>query len=461
MRQVKLRLKGAIKNMTTTHSLRYFSGFSGIGGFDQGIKQVLSGAECVGYSEVNKYAIKVYERHFPDRVNYGDIRRINAGALPDFDMFCGGFPCQDLSIAGKRAGLCGERSGLFFEIIRIIREKQPRIVFLENVKGLFSSNGGEDFARILVELDESGYDVEWQCLNSKNFGVPQNRERVFIIGHSRKESWKPVFPLGQDDRIHHEATESQITGAITCDLAKNGNNQTAQARVLVNCIDANYHKGYLNHGQRTMIQIAGTHQGNRVYSSDGLSKCISNSGGQGAKTGLILQPINIKHKAGDGKSTRQHSITDIVPSLQANCGNTQQSYVLLDIQPEIKPTIRAEHHNTEDVHFIQDKVVKRAPLKFLGRNQKSCDDGNHSFTVDGANTGGVQIGSHIRRLTPLECERLQGYPDKWTALDSDDKSISDTQRYKMLGNAVTVSVIEAIVKKIVQADTKLKEVTKS
>jgi len=175
--------------------MKYFSAFSGIGGFDLAINRIIPNAICVGYSEVDKYAIKVYEKRFPNRICFGDITRIDTKTLPDFDVFFGGFPCQDISLAGKRAGLYGSRSGLFFEIIRIIREKQPSIILLENVKGLLSSNGGWDFARVLIELDECGYDVEWQCLNSKNFGVPQNRERLFIIGHLRGKPWERIFPI--------------------------------------------------------------------------------------------------------------------------------------------------------------------------------------------------------------------------------------------------------------------------
>jgi len=175
--------------------MKYFSAFSGIGGFDEGIRRVLPDAECIGYSEINESAIKVYEKHFTNRTNYGDITQINPISLPNFNVICCGFPCQNLSIAGKREGLCGKKSGLFFEIIRIIREKQPCIVFLENVEGLFSSNGGWDFAKVLVELDGVGYDAEWQRINSKNHGVFQSRERVYLIGHRKDIPYTPIFPL--------------------------------------------------------------------------------------------------------------------------------------------------------------------------------------------------------------------------------------------------------------------------
>jgi DNA (cytosine-5)-methyltransferase 1 len=193
--------------------MKYLSLFSGIGGFELGIQQAYgelhplstkqsreerrmenmeesmsksngqswnSTPTCIGYSEIDKYAIQIYERHFNHK-NYGDITKINTDELPDFDFLCGGFPCQAFSIAGKRKGFEDTRGTLFFEIARILRAKQPRLFLLENVKGLLSHDNGNTFRTIISTLDELGYDLQWQVLNSKNFGVPQNRERVFII----------------------------------------------------------------------------------------------------------------------------------------------------------------------------------------------------------------------------------------------------------------------------------------
>ena len=203
--------------------MKYLSLFSGIGGFELGIQQAYENTkirliqqeisrsehsgniesgwrhtepDCVGYSEIDKYAIATYQSHFPEHHNYGDITKINEQELPDFDMLVGGFPCQAFSIAGKRKGFEDTRGTLFFDIARIIKAKQPRLVFLENVKGLLSHDNGETFRTIIATLDELGYDIQWQVLNSKNHGVPQNRERVFIIGHLRGTSRPEVFPFG-------------------------------------------------------------------------------------------------------------------------------------------------------------------------------------------------------------------------------------------------------------------------
>lgn len=329
--------------------IKYFSAFAGIGGFDEGIRRAIPDAECIGYSEIDKYAIKIYEKHFPDRINFGNIKKIKPKDLPDFGIFCGGFPCQDVSIAGKRRGLCGTRSGLFFEIIRIIREKKPMFVFLENVKGLFSSNNGWDFARVLIELDGAGYDAEWQIFNSKNFGVPQNRERVFIIGHFRGKSWIPIFPFGESNKDINEGRGQQ------------------EPRVFSNAIDSSYYKGA--DGKRQLI-------------------CINN------------QP-----RSGDPK-----------------IGGTG-----LLASKDYSFTLHRNPHIICDSGHSRKKKIRTELIDTLRAN-----------TGAGSNT----IVNSIRRLTPIECERLQGFPDGWT------EGISDTNRYKCLGNAVTVNVIEAICEKI-------------
>lgn len=173
--------------------MKYFSMFSGIGGFEYAIEQTTDW-ECVGYSEIDKYAIQIYERHF-DHKGFGDATEIDETKLPEFDMLVAGFPCQAFSIAGNRKGFEDTRGTLFFEIARIVREKQPSYLLLENVKGLLSHEEGNTFATILTVLDELGYDVEWQVLNSSHFGVAQNRIRVFIIGHRRGASTQKVFPI--------------------------------------------------------------------------------------------------------------------------------------------------------------------------------------------------------------------------------------------------------------------------
>ena len=156
---------------------------------------------CVGYSEIDKYAVQVYSKHFPTHKPYGDITKLDPNTIPDFDLFVGGFPCQAFSIAGKRKGFADTRGTLFFDIARILKVKNPKNILLENVKGLLSHDNGNTFKTIITSLAELGYDLQWQVLNSKNFGVPQNRERVFIVGHLRGFGGRQVFPIGTGDEF--------------------------------------------------------------------------------------------------------------------------------------------------------------------------------------------------------------------------------------------------------------------
>jgi len=206
--------------------MKYFSMFSGIGGFELGIGDK---GECVGYSEIDKYAIQTYEKHFGGHKNYGDTTKIRPEELPDFDLLCGGFPCQAFSIAGKRRGFSDTRGTMFFEVARILKVKRPKIVLLENVKGLLNHNKGETFRVILQALDELGYEVEWMVLNSKFFGVPQNRERVFIIGSLRGERRPEILPFGETSEQYNEEQlprEETTKSNESCENIKNRGRQS-------------------------------------------------------------------------------------------------------------------------------------------------------------------------------------------------------------------------------------------
>ena len=215
--------------------MKFIDWFAGVGGFRRGME--LAGHECVGFCEFDKYAVMSYTAmHLctPEQLEFlstlpmkerqkeilkdeyrngewfaNDIRRVYAGDIPDSDCWCFGFPCQDISVAGKQLGFTGNRSSLFFRVMYLLgqleEEKRPSYLFIENVKNLLSVNGGWDFARLLTEMDRVGYDAEWQVLNSKHFGVPQNRERCFIIGHLRGRCTAEVFPVegtNRADNIH-------------------------------------------------------------------------------------------------------------------------------------------------------------------------------------------------------------------------------------------------------------------
>ena len=170
--------------------MRYFSSFTGIGGFEIGLP---SEWECVGQSEVDKYCDMVLRYRFPEVKNYGDIQKIEWDRVPDFDILIGGSPCQDLSLAGKRKGLAGGRSGLFLEFVRALRAKKPEYFIWENVKGALSSNEGRDFAEVQNQFSEAGYALWWQVLNAKDFNVPHNRERIFVVGFRSRSPPEILF----------------------------------------------------------------------------------------------------------------------------------------------------------------------------------------------------------------------------------------------------------------------------
>lgn len=307
--------------------MKFIDMFAGIGGFRSGLEK--AGHECVGYIEWDKYARKSYQAIYNTEGEFtaNDIREVKGIELPDVDLWTFGSPCQDISIAGKQKGLVkGGRSSMFFEVIRLLKEriggekKVPAYLIMENVKALLSSNCGRDFARVLIEMDQVGYDAEWSVLNSSDV-VPQNRERLYIIGHLRGTSTRQVFPIQRKSKIL-PSTETTYKRSYKVGIRQVGN--------IVK------QKGFSNP------------QRGRIYSANGLSPTLNTAQGGG------LEPK-----------------------------------VLLD--------------NTESLA--------------------------------------------IRKLTPKECWRLQGFSDKQFD-KAKQGGISNSQLYKQAGNAVTVNVIEEIGKRL-------------
>lgn len=220
--------------------MKFIDFFAGMGGFTMGFQR--AGHTPVGWCEIDKYAQKAYRAiHEPKgEWFHDDIRAVDPWELPDADCYTFGFPCQSFSIAGKRGGFEDTRGTLFFEVMRLAKVRQPKILVAENVAGLLNHDGGRTFGTIINTLDELGYSAEWQVLNSKDFGVPQNRERVFIVGHLRGRSRPKVFPFRRTNN-------------------------------------------------KTLKQLVGGSQGYRVYDVEGVSCTLaSEAGGMGAKTGLYL-----------------------------------------------------------------------------------------------------------------------------------------------------------------------------
>lgn len=362
--------------------------FSGIGGFHKGLSNAGFDFEWVGYSEIDSFAESVYSHNFNKAEALGDITTLQTNKLPKIDICTFGFPCQDLSYAGHRKGIRANRSGLFFEAMRIIRDVKPQYIIFENVKGLLSSGGGRDFTLVLKEVADSGYDGQWQLLNTRWF-LPQNRERLYFVGHLRGESRPEIFPIGEDsETVQHQLEKGQIIlGTTKSDTATGTNSRSYvfSTEGIVGAIDATSYKQQ----KQVMLGIIGdkNSQWSRVYDSNGISKTITDGGGIGAKTGLYK------------------------------------------------------------VHNLQPRSPNRPSIKNKtssgGSGPLSKEDGT-TYCLDSGNSQAVEIGYEIRRLTPKECERLQGFPDGWTEFGLNNVKISDTQRYKQLGNAASVPVVEMI-----------------
>lgn len=417
--------------------MKFIDFFAGVGGFRRGME--LAGHECVGFCEFDKFATASYtsmhlltqeQREFLDKMPLkqrqkeilkeeyrngewyaNDIRRVYAGDIPKADCWCFGFPCQDISVAGKQLGFQGNRSSLFFRVMYLIgqleEENRPTYLFIENVKNLLSVNGGWDFARLLIEMEQGGYDAEWQVLNSKDFGVPQNRERCFIIGHLRGRGSAEVFPVERADR----EDSIQIIG---------------------------HRDGYKRNTQ--------------VFAQDGITEAISTCQGGGREHHVAL-PCFIDLCREGSKMTEQ-----------ARC-------------------LKARYYKGASNHAGQDSGIAipvltpdRAEKRQNGRRFK--EDGEPMFTLTGQDRHGiantldtscnqgifVQVSEElvvyavwyekyqcyiaIRKLTPKECFRLQGWTDDY--FEKAEFVNSDSQLYKQAGNGVTVTVIEAMARKLGQ-----------
>jgi len=382
----------------------------------------LCGHECVGFCEFDKFAVMSYtsmhliteeqraylatldlkarqkeilkEEYRNGEWYASDVRRVYAGDIPDADCWCFGFPCQDISVAGKQLGFTGNRSSLFFRIMYLLgqleEEKRPTYLFIENVANLLSVNGGWDFARLLTEMDKGGYDAEWQVLNSKYFGVPHNRERCFIIGHLRGRSTAEVFP---------------VEGADAADSVYG-----------VNQIELDGRSNRINPNQY------------RVYDPDGISPCLNQMGG-GGREPHIIDPKYYKLEGG----VRVYE--NCTPTL------TSRDYkdpLMVTQDVGINPTLRSDRYGLK-------AAVKVKP------GETSCNQGifvqvSEDLMVYAVWYPKKQCYIAIRKLTPKECFRLQGWTDDY--FEKAEFVNSNSQLYKQAGNGVTVNVIEAIARKM-------------
>jgi DNA (cytosine-5)-methyltransferase 1 len=399
--------------------------FSGIGGFHLGFER--AGFKIKSYfSEIDKHAIAVYKHKFKDATYVGSVTDVYGGDLPRIDLITFGSPCQDFSLAGKRAGMGGDRSSLILEAIRLVRECRPRVFIWENVKGAFSSNAGEDFAAILQEFtDIGGYRLEWQLLNTSWF-LPQNRERIYLVGYSTtpKRGWRGVFPIGEDSKAFNEL-HRQNSKTLTCRYTADSNGSFigerelfAEVKQIGNKLDSGGKQPY---------------QQDRVYDSVGHAPAL-NAG----KSDLI---VAMRGRYNEDGSTSQR--LELNTSGKSNTLTAVQKDNMV-IQPNYPS--KALNETIENSNFVEGYP------QALDLYNRVARDESPTLTEPHHNSLRMFDGYRIRRLTPIECERLQGFPDDHTSFgnyDGETKPMSNTQRYKQCGNAVTVNVVEAVAKKCI------------
>lgn len=342
-----------------------------------------AGHECVAFCEIDKFARASYKAIFKTEgeTEFHDITSVSDDAIRRIgpvDVICGGFPCQAFSVAGKRGGFEDTRGTLFFEIARFAFILKPKLLFLENVKGLLNHDKGRTFRTILITLDELGYDAEWQVFNSKDFGVPQNRERVFIIGHLRGTGGRQIFPFRGEGKATHTEPKIHIVGSTKS--------------------ESNTRLGTRDH----------------IYHTQGLMGCLTATDYKQPKQ------ILFGHLPGNFEMVnRVYDPKGISPTLQTMQGG--------DREPKIIQRGHGYNHGGE-----HDTAPTLASNSWQENNLLAIKEAITNF--------------RIRKLTPKECWRLQGFPD-W-AFDKAQAVNSNSQLYKQAGNSVTVNVIEAIAKKL-------------
>jgi len=391
----------------------YFSLFSGIGGFEVGIQKAIPYAKCVGFSEINPYAKSIYQKHFKTHKDYGDVKKINENELPKFDCLVGGFPCQPFSLSGKRKGFNDTRGTLFFDIVRILKAKRPKVFVLENVRGLLSHDEGRTFGIIIKTLDELRYDVQWQVLNCKHHGTPQDRNRVFLVGYSRtcEQSIKKVLPVRYSGS---ETTQLSGQQAIANTLRKQHADGTRQG-------------SYIIEGGRPQVlgnvNPSVTGMNGKVYDPFALAPTLTTNKGEGIKI-KVFHSERVYISVGSNK-------------IGGNLG-------LLSREDGISYALTKTHAN----HIVQ---ITPPGLPEAYRIYQPCGLGvtlKSQVGGIGAKTGLYFIQNKVRRLTPVECERLQDFPDNWTKFGKNNEVISDGQRYACTGNAVNTNVVESIFDKL-------------
>jgi DNA (cytosine-5)-methyltransferase 1 len=391
--------------------------FAGISGFGQGFER--HGIETKWHVEIDKTAQSVLRRHYPNTLLLDDVRTVSAHNLPHVDVITFGSPCQDLSVAGRRKGLAGERSGLFYEAIRIIGELKPTFAIWENVPGAFSSNNGRDFAYVLSAFLECGArDIAWATLDAQHFGVAQRRRRVFVVADFAGERAGEILFVPESGTGHLETSREARQGTPATVSASAPSSLTAWDT------------------QRARIHDA---------SGTAPSLTASPTGGQRTPTVALAGTLAASGAGTERPAGQGNELDFLIPTSTAHA----QTY-------RIQRSDDYDEDDTASTLAARDYKSATDLVTVFTQNQREevRDLGGiaGALAADaGAHQQNYVASAGVRRLTPTECERLQGFPDGWTERDHEGGVISDSARYRMLGNAVCANVAEWIGKRIAEA----------
>ncbi len=420
--------------MTTCGSL-----FSGIGGLDLGMER--AGIKVLWQVEKDAECRRVLRQHWPETEIFTDVRDVGRNNLSAVDVICGGFPCQDVSVAGKRAGLDGARSGLWFEFQRIIEELRPAVVLIENVPGLLSSNSGRDFGYIVNGLVECGYCVAYRVLDSRYFGVPQRRRRVFIVGCASAGRAAEILFERESLRGHFETGKETREGtSTTTDDSVRGGDYFGRQR-------------------------------SDEYNADRVASTLSARDYKSA-TDLVLAAMRMQQAQGGisysdkvSPALRVEQTPAVVGTLSARGadlpapGNANELDFLIPVaidarnlreQPDnLSGTLQSKENGSYSLNYTNPVVIRDTTPIHKEQWGTGFTEGA-SFTRVQRERQGVATPDMVRRLTPVECLRLQGFPDDWCEVDG--KPLSDSAIYRMCGNAVTVNVAEWIARRIAASE---------
>lgn len=446
-----------------TKKLKFLDVFSGIGGFRMGLER--AGHECIGHIEFDKYANQSYKAIYGQKE--GEYSGTDITKITDFtelrgkiDLLVGGFPCQAFSIAGDRKGFQDTRGTLFFDLCRILEQTKPPLCLFENVKGLLSHNKGQTFETIIKTLDDLGYDCEWQVLNSKDFGVPQNRERVFIIGHLRGRGGRKVFPITSECQSV-DGLQGQHVGTIT---TRTGTNGTVGTYIVEG---EQFSQGINQIGNLIDTDsFGGNPQVGRVYGIDGISPCLNTMCGGGREPKIAVQTV-FEQRTDEGIRTFSDGLCDTIRAGDSGGDKRVAIPVLTPDRAEKRQNGRRFKENGEPMFTLATQDRHGVMVKEATKQGYAIAEPGDSINLEQPNSktrrGRVGKGIantlttlcnqavvepfRIRKLTPKECWRLQGFPD-WAFDRAKEAGVSDSQLYKQAGNSVTVNVVEAIGRKL-------------